>query len=35
MRDNDPPNRPIDILLTQCDKATATANIARRALGLW
>lgn len=35
MRDNDPPNRPIDILLTQCDKATVEANIAGRALGLW
>ncbi len=34
MRDNDPPNRPIDILLTQCDKATVEANISRQALGL-
>lgn len=34
MLDNDPPNRPIDILLTQCDKATVEVNIARQTLGL-
>ncbi|WJR32438.1 hypothetical protein P3F83_18175 [Mycobacteroides immunogenum] len=34
MLNNDPPNRAIDVLLPQFDKATVDAKIARQALGL-